>query len=143
MRLLNAILIALLYSLCAFSCKTTSITRIDDSGISYEYSIDQTISAHPIGWAPVRIFVNSDTICAVAIIETGEYRPYTSWKYYKTIKGLFKEITRLDTACYEIRVTMDNSNQYPQEIFYKSKPCGGVVSDESCTIATTNYFRKR
>jgi hypothetical protein len=135
--------IILIAILSLASCVSTNEVRVDDSIIKYDYSIDQRFYAHPILSNPARVFVNSDTICAVVILEDGRDLPYSSWRSYRTIKGLLDEIAKYDTTFYIVRVTMDSVNHFPSDLYISEKPTNEISINASGGFITTNYIQKK
>ena len=112
----------------------------------YDYSIDQVRKCFcPNAERKVKIFVKDDLIEDV-INTTDETRlPENEWNQYKTIKGLFEEIAKVDTTYNNLIVTYDSDYNYPRFVSISPKPIKindtliVRIMDADISYSTDNY----
>ncbi len=122
-----------------------------DAGVnqndSYDYSIEQQMGCFcPQGGQWVRLFVRADTIAHAIYLSTGLTLSYEEWRPYRTITGLFHEISLHDTSGYNVRVEFDSTHAYPTFVYFNPKPVvhGDTIStimDAQVSYTTRNYVR--
>ncbi len=115
---------------------------------SIEYSVDQKLSCFcPFGDRTVRLFVKADTIADAIDISKGIHLSKSEWNRYKTIKGLFEEISSLDTSIFTVKVSYDPVYHYPAFISANPKPVYvndtivQVIMDAGFSYSTSNYVK--
>ena len=94
----------------------------------------------------VKLFVKADTTAGALDISSGSYLTYEQWKPYRTIKGLFDEISLRDTSVYDVRVVIDSTYNYPAFVYFNPKPVVHgdtvlIVEDAQLSYSTRNYVR--
>ena len=117
----NYRMLILLTWTCFFllGCNENSISGSE----SFDYSIDQKLSCFcPFGNKTVRLYVQADTITDVIDISSEVHLPRNEWNRYRTIRGLFEEISSLDTSNYIVKVSYDPIYRYPAYIRVDPKP---------------------
>ena len=131
-------------SIILLGCKENSISGNE----SIDYSIDQKLSCFcPYGDMTVRLFVKADTISDAIDISKGIHLSRSEWNRYKTIKGLFEEISSLDTSIFIVKVSYDPVYHYPAYISANPKPVYvndtivQVIMDAGFSYSTNNYVR--
>ena len=121
-------------------------TAVNESD-SYDYSVEQQMGCFcPQGGQWVRLFVRADTIARAISISTGSNLTYEEWRPYRTIRGLFHEISLRDTSVYEVRVEIDSTYNYPSLVYFNPKPIVHgdtvlTVMDAQLSYSTRNYVR--
>ena len=114
-------IIILFTSVCIIllGCKENSISGNE----SVDYSIDQKLSCFcPNSGVTVRLFVRADTIADAVDLSNKIHLPKNEWERYKTIKGLFEEISILDTSVFTVKVSYDPVYHYPSFLSVNPKP---------------------
>jgi len=111
----------------------------------YDYSIEQELGCFcPQGGKWVKLFVAADTIAAAQDLASGSQLSNLEWMPYKTVKGLFEEISNHDTSIFEIRITMDTIFNYPSYLYFNPKTIvhgDTAISMEDAQLAyTTRNF---
>ncbi|MEJ2617173.1 MAG: DUF6174 domain-containing protein [Ignavibacteriaceae bacterium] len=136
------ILLSAVYLLFS-GCKENSISVIE----SIDYSIDQKLSCFcPNSGVTVRLFVRADTIADAIDLSEKTHLTKNEWKGYKTIKGLFDEISALDTSIFTVKVSYDPVYHYPAFISANPKPVYvndtivQVIMDADFSYSTSNYI---
>lgn len=87
-----------------------------------DYSIDQVKYCDCLeSGDTVRIFVAADTMADVISLSDSTHLPFTQWRKYRTLKGLFEEIARVDTSLFVIEITYDSKYGYPSMLKLQSK----------------------
>ncbi|MCL4539461.1 MAG: DUF6174 domain-containing protein [Bacteroidetes bacterium] len=114
----------------------------------YDYSIDQARYCFcPNGGKAVRLFVVADTIADAVWLSDGSHVSHGDWGAYRTIKGLYQEMSRWDTSAVAINVTYDSVYHYPALLSISPKPVVTpdsivtVISDAEVAYKTYNYIR--
>ena len=121
-------------------------TAVNDNDF-YDYSIEQQMGCFcPQGGQWVRLLVRADTIANAINISTGSNLTYEQWRPYRTISGLFDEISLRDTSVYEVRVEIDSTYNYPSFVYFNPKPIVHgdtvlTVMDAQLSYSTRNYVR--
>jgi len=114
---------------------------------SYDYSIDQRIDCFcPQAGIWVKLFIKSDTIANAIYIADNSPLTYEQIRPYRTIKGLYEEISKKDTSTYYIKVIMDSVSNYPSYIYINPKPkihgdTVFVIKDAQLSYMTKNYSK--
>lgn len=118
-----------------------------DSINSYDYSIEQRRDCFcPRAGVWVRLFVKSDTIASAIYVENNSPLSYEEKQSYRTIKGLFDEISSIDTSFWNVEIIMDSVNNYPSYIYFSPKPIIqgdtiGIYADALFKYTTRNYIK--
>jgi hypothetical protein len=114
---------------------------------SYDYSIEQQLGCFcPQGGIWVKLYVRADTIADAITISDNAHLSYEQRKSYKSIKGLFEELSKIDTASYVVKITMDSTKNYPAYLYFNPKPVTRgdttqIISDAQMSY-TTKLFTK-
>lgn len=115
---------------------------------SIDYSIDQKLSCFcPNSNVTVRLFVRADTIADAIDLSKKIHLTKNEWNHYKTIKGLFDEISALDTSIFSVKVLFDPVFHYPAYISANPKPVYindtivQVIMDAGFSYSTSNYVK--
>ena len=111
--------------ICSYGCKKNESIVNNSNNLAYDYTIDQvTFSVTPFqyNWDTVRVFSKADTINDVRLLSDNLPVDRSMWSYYRTIKELFTEITKWDTAYFIIADTMNVQDNYPKYISIQPKP---------------------
>ena len=107
---------------------------IVDENSSYDYSIEQEMGCFcPQGGTWVKLFVKADSVSKAIRISDWYNLSYNEFRYYKSIKGLFDQISDIDTSKYDLKVIMDSKDNYPAYVYFNPKPI--VVSGDTVAIA--------
>lgn len=113
-----------------------------------DYSIDQKLSCFcPNSNMTVRLYVRADSISDAIDIDKGIHLPKNEWEHYKSIKGLFDMIPKLDTSIFKIEVLYDPVYHYPAYISANPKPIYvndsiiQVIMDAGFSYSTSNYIK--
>ena len=111
---------------------------------NYDYSIDQSLVCFCPPDGTVRVFVKSDSISDVISLSDNVHLEKSRWSNYRTIKGLFNEITTHDTARFFVNVEMDQYRLYPTLVSINPKPVTYdsvmiIISDAGYSYITSNY----
>jgi hypothetical protein len=118
-----------------------------DKNNSYDYSIEQQMGCFcPLGGVWVKLFVSADTIADAINLSDNSRIAYEERRSYKSIKGLFDVISRIDTATNDARIIIDSVYNYPSFIYFNPKPIvhGDTVwtiADAQMSYTTRNYIR--
>jgi hypothetical protein len=84
-----------------------------NSSNMFLYSVDQVkYWAGPTSGTQVRVYSTADTIADVRLISDGSQVSPSTWSSYRTIKGLYAEIAKWDTASFIVIDTSDASGEY-------------------------------
>lgn len=118
-----------------------------DSNNSYDYSIEQRRDCFcPRAGVWVKLFVKADTIASAIYIEDNSPLSYEEKQPYRTIKGLFDEISLIDTSFGNVEVIMDSVNNYPSYIYFGPKPIiqgdTVIITEDAQFSYTTKNYRK-
>lgn len=133
-------------AICIFllGCNENSISENEP----IDYSIDQKLSCFcPNSNVTVKLYIKADTIADVIDISKRIHLPKNEWKRYKTIKGLFEEISTLDTSVFKVEVKYDPVYHYPAYIYVSPKPIHvndsiiQVIKDADFSYSTSNYTK--
>jgi hypothetical protein len=127
-------------------------TKNDESinvGQTVEYSIDQSRSCFcPQAGEPVRLFVVADTIADAVWIKTNSHLTPVEWQRFRSIKGLFNEITLWDTSSiFKVIASYDPFYHYPSKIDIEPKPIivndtiVSIITDVGVVYTTWNYTK--
>ena len=115
---------------------------------SIDYSIDQKLSCFcPNRDVTVRLFVRTDIIADAVDLSNKIHLPKNEWERYKTIKGLFEEITSLDTSIFSVKVSYDPVYHYPSFLSVNPKPVYlndttvQIIMDSGFSYYTSNYVK--
>jgi hypothetical protein len=121
---------------------STGVTELID------YSIDQRLSCFcPNHNVTVRLLVRADTIADAVDLSNKIHLPKNEWERYKTIKGLFEEITSLDTSVFTVKVSYDPVYHYPSFLSVNPKPVYlndttvQIIMDAGFSYYTSNYVK--
>jgi hypothetical protein len=112
---------------------------------SHDYTIEQQLGCFcPQGGVWVKLYVKADTIAEAVTISTNSHLSYEERKSYKTIKGLFEVISQIDTATYNVKISIDSVNNYPSYLYFNPKPIVHgdtvqIIEDAQMTYTTKNY----
>ncbi|MFZ0454567.1 MAG: DUF6174 domain-containing protein [Ignavibacteriaceae bacterium] len=124
-------------------CNENSISENE----SIDYSIDQKLICFcPHANMMVRLYVRADTIADAIDISKRIRLPKAEWNRYRTIKGLFEEISSLDTSIFAVKVSYDPVYHYPAYISANPKPIYindttiQVITDAGFSYTTSNYI---
>ena len=116
-----------------------------DQNTSFDYSIDQSIGCFcTFSGELVRLFVKADTIADAIILADNSRLAYERWSTYKTIKGLYNDISNIDTSVFDVVVTIDTVHNFPSLFYFNPKPMihGDTVIrvyDAQMSYTTKNY----
>lgn len=115
---------------------------------SMDYSIDQKLSCFcPNSNMTVRLYVRADSIADAIDIDKRIHLPKNERERYKSIKGLFDMISKLDTSIFKIEVLYDRVYHYPSFISANPKPVYvndsiiQVIMDAGFSYSTGNYIK--
>lgn len=113
----------------------------------YDYSIEQQLGCFCPQWGIwVKLYVRADTVAdAIAISDNG-HLSYEQRKPYKSIKGLFEQLAQIDTALYDVKVTIDSTNNYPTYLYFNPKPVihgdtTQIIKDAQMVYTTKNFAK--
>ncbi len=112
---------------------------------TYDYSIEQQMNCFcSQGGQWVRLHVKADTIADATNISNGNHLTSEQWQPYRTIHGLFDEITKWDTSMYHVDVTIDSTFGYPSflSIYQRTVVHGDTIpfaTDGGFNYTTRNY----
>lgn len=143
----SLIFMIVILTLILFSgCEQTTGPSVGTESI--DYSIDQKLSCFCPGRdRTVRLFVSADTIADVVDLSNKIRLPANEWYLYKTIKGLFDEISSLDTSVFTVKISYDPVYHYPLFIYANPKPVYvndtivQIIMDAGFSYSTSNYLR--
>ena len=93
--------------------------------IVHEYSIVQskrTASSYYYYAVDMRVYVKSDAIMDIRLLSDSSQLDRSYWNNYRTIKGLFDELAKWDTASYIVIDSMNVEDNYPKYISVQTKP---------------------
>jgi hypothetical protein len=141
------ILIVLSFVLYTFyGCSKNGASVYDAT--HYDYSIEQSISCFcPQSGEKVKIYVVSDTIADVIKLSDNSHLSQDSWGRYRTINGLFAEITRWDTSSFSVAVVKDSKYHYPSVVSVQPKPLKindtmmSIITDVGILYSTSSYIK--
>lgn len=137
----------LFYSLFIFLVLLNGCDNILDENNSYDYSLEQQMGCFcPQGGIWVKLFVKADTVSKAIRISDNSLLSYNEFRFYKSIKGLFDEISQRDTSTYDVEINMDSINNYPTYVYFNPKPIVNgdtvqVISDAQLSYTTKNYSK--
>jgi Family of unknown function (DUF6174) len=113
-----------------------------------DYSIDQRLSCFcPNSDKNVRLYIRADSIADAVDISKKIHLPKDEWGRYKTIKGLFDEISLLDSSVFTVEVSYDPIYQFPSLINAYPKPIHvndsivQIIMDAGFSYSTSNYVK--
>ena len=138
-----------LFVVLSFIFLLSGCDTIVDENNSYDYTIEQKMDCFcPQANAWVKLYVNADTVSSAVRLSDNHFLNYNEFRYYKSIKGLFDQISEIDTSKYELEVIMDSKNNYPAYVYYNPKPIVvpgdtvvAVISDGQLSYTTRNYSK--
>lgn len=130
-------------ALVLFGCSQDNSVNVSSR---FDYSVEQTRSCFcPNGGKAATIFVVSDTIADAVWISDGSHLSPEQWAGFRTINGLFDEMTRWDTSRFNIKVIYDSLHGYPSLLSVYPKAVTNpdsttsVILDAGVAYKTSNY----
>ncbi len=141
---MKSFFILLIVAVLLFSCNKSNNPLSDLN--KYDYSIDQVRSCFcPNAGKKVKIFVKDNLIADVINTSNKTHLPENEWDQYKTIKGLFDEISLVDTSRFLLEVQYNSQYKYPNLVSIRPKPVEvndsiiGIIVDGNISYSTSNY----
>jgi len=125
-------------------CGCSGDDLLVNDNFKYDYSIEQSRSCFcPYSGEKVKIFVKADTIADIIFLSNKSHLAYNWWQSYRTIKGLFREVSLWDdTVRFAVKVSYDPIFHYPSFISVNPKPFLGIT-DIGFAYETKNYLKLR
>ncbi len=97
------------------------------------------------GGREVKIYVKDDVIVEAIDPANKSEIPKDEWNWYRTINGLFDEISSTDTSRFLLEVQYDSRYKYPSLVSIRPKPVVvndsiiEVIADGDISYSTYNY----
>ena len=126
-----------------YGCKKNESIVTNSTNFAYDYTVDQvTLSVVPFqhNGDSVRVYSKADTVKDVRLLSDNSQVDRSMWRYYRTIKGLFTELTKWDTTSFIIIDTMNMQYNYPRYISIQPKP---GLTGVGYIFKTSNYSQNK